>query len=198
MRTKDKLDKVLGIIRYIMDNDEKLTQLLEFLENEILEDDTENDTSQEENHMEQIPEKYKKVIKEIAENMGANLISYFNPDTFEIEIYHENMIMEMYDEDDEDEEWLNPELKWDNCITVDPLESCDSFRIMERFVDQLMNKKEAACLSQALNGAKPFANFNHIIHNSEFRQYWFDFRQKELEKYVINNYFYDIDELTKK
>lgn len=192
MRTKDKLDKVLGIIRSIMDNDEKLTQLLEFLENEILEDDTENDASQEENHMEQIPEKYRKAVKEIAENMSASFISYFNPDTFEIEFYHENTMMEVYDEDDKEDEYLSPEFKWENCITVNPLESRESFRIMERFVDQLKNKNEVARLSQALNGAKPFANFNHLIHNSEFRQEWFDFRQKELERYVINNYFYDI------
>lgn len=192
MRTKEKLDRVLGIIRTIMDNDEKLTQLLEFLENEILEDDTENDASQDENHMEQIPEKYRKVVKEIADNMSANLISYFNPDTFEIEFHHENTMMEVYDEEDEEEEYLSPEFKWENCISVDPLESRESFRIMERFVDQLNNKREANRLSQALNGAKPFANFNHLIHNSEFRQEWFDFRQKELERYVINNYFYDI------
>lgn len=198
MRTQDKLNKVLDIIRSIMDNDDKLTQLLEFLENEILEDNAENDASEEDNHMDQVPEKYRKIIKEIAENMSANLISYFNPDTFEIEFYHENSIMEIYEEEDEEEEWTSPELKWDNCITVDPLETRESFRIMENFVDQLKDKKEVARLSQALNGAKPFANFKHLIHNSEFRQNWFDFRQKELEKYVINNYFYNIDELIKK
>jgi hypothetical protein len=29
-----------------------------------------------------------------------------------------------------------------------------------------------------------------IIHSSDYRQDWFDFRQRELEKYVIQNYFH--------
>ena len=36
-----------------------------------------------------------------------------------------------------------------------------------------------------MNNRKPFANFKNIIDNSgEFRQQWFDFKQKQLEKYV--------------
>lgn len=33
-------------------------------------------------------------------------------------------------------------------------------------------------------GRKPFANFNHQIHNSDFREDWFTYRQKRLEKHV--------------
>jgi hypothetical protein len=186
MSTQAKLDKILGIIRYIMNDDKKLTKVLEFLEQEILDDEPDTDDS--ENHLEQVPEKYRKIISEIADNMEANLISYFNPDTLEIEFYPKDaLIMEDY----EDEDWEDPELKWDNCITIEPLESRESFQLMENFVNQLKDKKVASRLSQALNGVKPFANFNCIIHDSKFREDWFAFRQKELEKYVINNYFYD-------
>jgi hypothetical protein len=62
---------------------------------------------------------------------------------------------------------------------------------MADFVNQLKKGIEADKLAQAVNGHKPFANFNHLIHNSKYREDWFAFRQKAMEKYVIENYFYD-------
>jgi len=39
-------------------------------------------------------------------------------------------------------------------------------------------------LESVLANKKPFQNFKHIIDHSNFRQSWFDFKQKELEKRV--------------
>lgn len=192
MSTQNKLNQILTHIRAIMDNDEKLTQILEFLETEIVEEET-SFITEDEDCMSQVPEKYRKTIKEIAENMQMSLISYFNPNTMEIESipkdYYDNFVEEV----DED---LYSDLKykeWENCIEIEPLESHESFKIMERFVGRLENvdRKEASYLWRALKGKKPFANFNHQIHNSEYREDWFAFRQKELEGYVAHNYFYD-------
>ena len=55
---------------------------------------------------------------------------------------------------------------------------------MEKFVDQLDNSKFRERLVYALNNRKPFANFKQIIDNSESRQDWFDFKDKELQEYV--------------
>jgi hypothetical protein len=128
----------------------------------------------------------------IADGLSANHICFYNPDTLVVE----DIPKSLYEELDFDAEWEDDNefglsfMKWENCIKIEPLDSRESFNIMDRFVDRLNNKKEANKLTQALNGRKPFANFNHIIHNSDCRDEWFAFRQKELERYVIRNYFY--------
>lgn len=190
MSTQNKLNQILAHIHEIMDDDEKLTQVLEFLETEIVEKDA-SFIMEDEDCMSQVPEKYRKTIKEIAKNMQMSLISYFNPNTMEIESipkdYYDNFVEEV----DED---LYSDLKyeeWEKCIIIEPLESGESYRIMERFVNLLPDNKEAGYLVRALNGKKPFANFNYQIHNSKYRDQWFAFRQKELEDYVAHNYFYD-------
>ena len=69
-------------------------------------------------------------------------------------------------------------------ITIEPLESNESFKIMEKFVDQLDNSKLRKRLVYALNNRKPFANFKNIIDNSDIRQDWFDFKDEKLQEYV--------------
>ena len=39
-------------------------------------------------------------------------------------------------------------------------------------------------LIAALNRPKPFRNFNYLIHESDFRQEWFDFRQERNVEWV--------------
>ena len=155
------------------------------------------ETSENKNsHLNEVQEKYRKPIKEIAEYLSCNLIVYFNPDTLEMDYIPKDHLFEMdFEAEDEetgsDEESLFSHLKWERYITIEPLESFESFKIMENFVDYLPENKHSAFLINALNGKKPFANFNYQIHQSIYRQDWFDFRQVELEKYVINNYFYE-------
>jgi hypothetical protein len=67
-------------------------------------------------------------------------------------------------------------------IKFEVLASYDSFKIMERFADQLPENKLKLKLENALRMKKPFQNFNRSIDNSDFRQNWFDFKQNELKK----------------
>ncbi|MFD0862548.1 UPF0158 family protein [Sungkyunkwania multivorans] len=69
-------------------------------------------------------------------------------------------------------------------IKFEVLESFESFKIMERFVAELTDKNLQLELKSVLANKKPFQNFKHIIDHSNFRQSWFDFKQKELEKRV--------------
>ena len=73
---------------------------------------------------------------------------------------------------------------WENCLEVEPLESHESFRIMEEFALQLINIPMQNKLIQALSNRKPFANFKRIIDNSTERQNWFGFKELELQKFV--------------
>lgn len=55
---------------------------------------------------------------------------------------------------------------------------------MENFANQLNDGLFKDQLLEALSKRKPFRHFKHLIDQSEFRQHWFDFKQKELEKHV--------------
>ncbi|GHT69980.1 hypothetical protein AGMMS50239_37640 [Bacteroidia bacterium] len=115
----------------------------------------------------------------------------------ELEDIPKDLLFETFfeEEDEEESDEENPfhleHHKWDKCVKIEPLESHGSFEIMSDFVNQLKSGRETDKLIQALNGHKPFANFNHQIHNSKYKEDWFAFRQKALEKYVIQHYFYE-------
>ena len=51
---------------------------------------------------------------------------------------------------------------------------------------QLNHQNFKSELQDILRNKKPFWNFRNTIDQSEFRQSWFDFKQKELEKIVEN------------
>ena len=74
--------------------------------------------------------------------------------------------------------------KWEKYITIEPLETNESFRIMEKYAEQLDNSRLKTQLINALNNRKPFANFKRIIDNSEFRQDWFNFKDMQLQNHV--------------
>lgn len=71
-------------------------------------------------------------------------------------------------------------------IKIEIPESFQSFKIMEQFVMQLNHQNFKSELQDILRNKKPFWNFRNTIDQSEFRQSWFDFKQKELEKIVEN------------
>lgn len=69
-------------------------------------------------------------------------------------------------------------------IKFEVLPSFESFKIMEQFTEQMSDKLLRAELENILANKKPFQNFKNKIDQSDFRQSWFDFKQKELEKRV--------------
>ncbi len=135
--------------------------------------------------MQKVP---KKIIKEIAENIDCGMVCFINTDTLETENASQTFI-----EDPEEFEMMTgmtaedmklKYLDWENYITVNPLESYESFKIMENFVDTVADKTLQNKLIDALNRRKPFAGFNSVVDNSDYRQKWFDFKQQQLEEHV--------------
>ncbi|MGB4577178.1 MAG: UPF0158 family protein [Paludibacter sp.] len=179
MNAQQLLDEILGIIRTVKDNKEILEKILEFLEEEIYIPEEEI----------QLPQKYTEVVNQIAGSIDAGLVCYLNPDTLETDGFPQQLLSEIFDdEENEDEDPENKfELKytkWEKYITIEPLESNESFEIMEKFTDRLNDSKIKIQLINALNNRKPFANFKRIIDNSSIRQEWFDFKDKYLRNYV--------------
>ena len=130
------------------------------------------------------------IINEIAQELDCGNECYFNQKTKELiclpnvdlmETAGEDYYKEMFQDD-----FKKIESQKKDLIKFEVLESFESFRIMEDFKNQVENDEFVEKLDQALNRRKPFQNFKNLIDNSEYREQWFKFKQKEIEKIVIN------------
>lgn len=167
------------MLKELQDDQESLEKVRDFLQFEILPEIQHDDLV--------IPEKYDKVVKEISQflQMGALKITcYLNLDTLEIEDRPEGY---------EDDEWFAntgeeppaPKyLKWENYLSFEPLDSRESYRIMEDFTRQIRDNKTRDILLDMLDRRKPFSHFNGFIHNSSYLDEWYAFKNKAYEKYV--------------
>jgi hypothetical protein len=183
MKPSELLDQILPILHSVKDNEEKLQQILDFLLEEI-DEEPDDEVA--------IPEKYRKLVYDIAESIDCGMICFVNPDTLEMEDVPKSMLDEyLFVEEDEDEEsgeadeMLNMDhLKWERCITVEPRDSRESFRIMEGFVSEIDDQKLQKQLINALSNHRPFANFKYRVESSPCRKEWFAYKQQKLEELV--------------
>ena len=130
------------------------------------------------------------IISEIAEETGMGMVCFLNPDTFEVESVPGSSY-DSYECGDFDEYYREVYRKvdgWQNCIRIEPMETGESFRIMERFIQDRIPEGDSikGVLLKAVSGRKPFMRFKRIIEESGYRREWFDFRQRELERYVTD------------
>jgi len=124
MNTNQLQGEILAIIKTVFEDKKTLQKIHAFLLAEIYE----------ESELEEIPEKYIEVVSKIADGLLAGLICYFNPDTLEIEDIPKELA---YDAEEFElmtgETFERAGLKhknWQNCLTIEPMESHDSFKIM--------------------------------------------------------------------
>lgn len=173
------LDEILGHIRQVKDDKQKLQKILDFILEEIYE-------ATEEELLE-IPEQLEKNLMAIAQSIDAGFITHINLDTFEIEDLPPDMEdPENYELRFKDCSWATePKFyNWENVFRITPLHSSNSFKIMDEFADEMEDAKFQLVLYNALNHRKPFSNFKWKVENSPYRQNWYDFKQQWLENYV--------------
>ncbi|TLX74661.1 hypothetical protein E9993_12150 [Labilibacter sediminis] len=178
MNTNQLQNEILAIIRTVYDDKRALEKIHSFLMEEIYQ----------EPEPEEIPDKYKEIVMNIADSLLAGSICFLNLDTLEVEDIPKDLA---YDPEEfqmvTGESFENAGLKhesWQDCITIEPMESSEPFRIMENFVDEVNDTSLQKQLVNALNRRRPFANFKYIVESSDYRQQWFDFRQKQWEYYT--------------
>ena len=128
------------------------------------------------------------IVREIAQELDCGFNCYFNYKTEEI-ITLPNF--SQFPDDNDFKEAISDSLEKvekhkKDFIKIETLESFESFKIMELFVEQLSDTNLKSELQNILANKKPFQNFKYKIDHSDFRQNWFDFKQKELEKRVEN------------
>lgn len=124
-------------------------------------------------------------IKEIAEQIDCGFCCYYHKISGEI-----ISIPDFEDSMDDIDEFFGEDLakiKKDkkNFLKIEKPSSRESFEIMEDFVKEVGEPRLRGELNNALNKKKPFSHFKFIVENSTYRQAWFDFKAKKLQKLVI-------------
>ena len=76
------------------------------------------------------------------------------------------------------------EANWHEITKLECPDSSESFDIMASFIDNLHQSKIKEQLTVAISKSKPFRKFNHIIHNCDERENWFEHKRLELENRV--------------
>ena len=144
-------------------------------------------------------------IHEIAEMIDTGYhVCYVNPDTCEVEIIFGDEMLNNYGiswEEDETPDENAPEWQeemyadvkaqmaridsWQHFIRIEKPDSHEAFKFMERFIEEVIPEgKLKEQFWKALSRSHPFRNFNAIVHNCEYREDWFTFKQNLLEEYV--------------
>ncbi|KAA1239374.1 UPF0158 family protein [Aquimarina sp. RZ0] len=128
------------------------------------------------------------IVKEIAQELDCGFDCYYNLKTDEIIAIPS--FSQFSDEEDFKEAFRDSleevEKHKKDFIKLEVLESFESFKIMELFVQQLTDQNLKLELQSILTNKKPFQKFKYKIDHSDFRQNWFDFKHRELEKRVEN------------
>lgn len=124
-----------------------------------------------------------KIINDIASELELGMFVFYNKRTQEV-ISHPDM----------DSPYVEPELWQDvidkvnndlkNCIGFEPMDSPLEFKMMANFATTVQDESARNHIFSILENRKPFRNFNEYIHNSPYRQDWFDFKSESYRDYV--------------
>lgn len=129
----------------------------------------------------------KSQIKEIAEFLDSGMKCYIHRETGNIK----SVLDFESSQSDDIEVWEDDikELKenWDSYCEIKRMNSYESFKIMEDFVETVDATRLHDDLTNALNKKHPFQSFKWLIDNSGlYRQRWFDFRNQKQIEWVID------------
>ncbi|MCF8237746.1 MAG: UPF0158 family protein [Saprospiraceae bacterium] len=128
------------------------------------------------------------ILKGIVQSLEAGYVCYVNKLTLEVidipealSHHDEQEYLDVF-QHDIDEVTKNES----DYFRIEPPSSHEGFKIMEAFVDQLQDAYFQRKLLEVLNARKPFKHFKRLIDDSKYRQEWFDFKAKEIEKLVLD------------
>ena len=116
-------------------------------------------------------------INEIAGLLDCGLVCFLHTENGTIESHPDDM--DLVDDHELWKEIIDKiELDFDKYIKFEKMDSSQSFRIMTDFVDQIDSHNFKTKLIDILNRPKSFRHFKHAIDHSDYRQDWFDHKDK--------------------
>ncbi len=76
------LDQIRDIVKSVKDDKEKLQQIVNYLESEIIEEEEKLEESN--NAVDELPDKYKPIVNEIAQYIDMGMLCFLNPEKNEL------------------------------------------------------------------------------------------------------------------
>jgi hypothetical protein len=124
-------------------------------------------------------------IKEMAELLDMSMRCFWHDKTKEVFSVPDATQMPM-DLGDWDDDLEKLETHFDEYQEIEPMDSTESFKIMEDFLDTIPDSDRIKQqLVYALNGRKPFRNFKQVIHETDYyRQEWFAFKEQKMQDWM--------------
>lgn len=125
-------------------------------------------------------------IKEIAEQLECNFRAYIHKKNGQMIFIPNEDVMPEIDMDEWNDEIKQLENDYANYFEIDKWTSREAFEMMNDFAEQLTDNKQLQSeLFVALNKKKPFREFMFVIDDAgDYRQVWFDFRNKQQHEFV--------------
>lgn len=125
------------------------------------------------------------VLKDIAEQLDSSMECFIDIQTGEALIFPNQDEREIAEVDDWDEMAEKVESNPGQYRQIMAMPSREGFHLMENFVETIGDREIKIRLLQALEGRKPFANFNQQLHFAgDYRKLWFDFKLQGMMEWV--------------
>lgn len=128
-------------------------------------------------------------INEIAEQLECGFLCYIHKQTKEVLFVPDTNRYPDMDIRSWKKDIVKIEKNYAEYIAVEPLETRQSFKIMERFAESIDDNPELKNrLFWALSNPNPFRNFKYEIdYSGTHRQKWFDFKHESLKEWVLES-----------
>lgn len=125
-------------------------------------------------------------INEIAQELDIGMRCYVHRQTDELVSFPDTSRFDMADTEAWEEAMEKLDENRDDYLEIEPMTSTDAFEVMEDFTHRLEDSNSLKSrLIRALERRKPFREFkNEIDDSGEYRQQWFDFKNKRMIDWV--------------
>ncbi|MTI21245.1 hypothetical protein E1176_09455 [Fulvivirga sp. RKSG066] len=124
-----------------------------------------------------------KQIIEIAELLDTGMICFYHRPTGRIDS-HPDPNDPYFDPEPWQDVIDRIENEWGNYERIEKMESFESYRVIENFAYSLADESFKKKILNAISKRKPFRNFKNLIDYSDYRQNWFDFKNKAYIDFV--------------
>lgn len=119
-------------------------------------------------------------IKEIAQELDMGMKCFYHIPTGELESYPDELKGHAgFDEEVWQESIDKVEKNYGEYIPFEGMESHESFRIMEKFVEEITDERARQRFHDAIAYKHPFQNFKQLLlHYPELREQWFLYKDQ--------------------
>jgi hypothetical protein len=124
-------------------------------------------------------------ITELAGNLDSGLRCFVHRETKVIVTTPDSVNDPWSDSELWDDANEEIEKNFDSYVEIEKVDSKESFKLMQNFIETIEDERLRDKLDQALSRPKPFRNFKFEVDNSgPYRLKWFDFKNQKLIEWV--------------